>query len=158
MITRNLIIFYILKQVSDLVATIDLPHIGVNSIEFSPDSKYLAAGCWDYRIRLISTAQWTVVSTFKFHTNPVSSITFIPPGPSLHPFNALTSNTHLSAAVDGTMVTDTNDSTDMGDGGSNSRLVRSGRNISARSVRDFKNYWFVAASYDNRISLWDKTK
>ncbi|OMJ24424.1 Protein DECREASED SIZE EXCLUSION LIMIT 1 [Smittium culicis] len=61
---------------SDQVASIALPNVGVSSLEFSPDGAVLAAGCWDYRVRLIDTTRYTIISTLKFHNSNISSISF----------------------------------------------------------------------------------
>lgn len=52
----------------------------VNSVAFSPDGRYLAAGGAASAVHLIDTTTWQVVRTFEGHTNGISSVAFSPDG------------------------------------------------------------------------------
>ncbi|OQV18330.1 Transcription initiation factor TFIID subunit 5 [Hypsibius exemplaris] len=61
--------------------TIHCPHAGaIYSTSFSPDRRFLLAGCGDGSIRLWSLWLWTNLVNYKCHMYPVSDVEFSPLG------------------------------------------------------------------------------
>ncbi|OMJ25468.1 Protein DECREASED SIZE EXCLUSION LIMIT 1 [Smittium culicis] len=189
---------------SDQVASIVLPNVGVSSMEFSPDGAVLAAGCWDYRVRLIDTAHYTIISTLKFHNSNISSISFNTSEASQLCFGS--TNNGRKKPQDSTQTESDHQSTvqlqescidsscpSIEAGSSIDSLIKNSppcvksvsqalhshdislnpaisadnllieyqgfintTNITNRILKNYGNPYLLVASYDNRISLWEK--